>query len=269
MSINLIINKFKHFIFKKIFKYNRYNFPEYIPNSAGSFRTIEELLKINIQNFSESVLNVFEQFDESKILDIDYFQIDTKLENQIKLEFEKNKSDKVDHGYHIIYSYIFSNLTISSASNLLEIGIGSNNKMIPSHMKKNYLPGASLVSYSNLYPNLNIYGGDIDTDIFIDKKNIVCLYIDQNDLSSFNNEIIKSVNFDIIIDDGLHMQSANLNTLSFALQNLKSGGFFLIEDIPSSAIKIWKAFYIFFKKMDYEIYLIKAYDNFAVLIKNK
>ena len=35
---------------------------------------------------------------------------------------------------------------------------------------------------------------------------------------------IENKHFDLIIDDGLHMQSANLNTIRFALQKLKLGG---------------------------------------------
>ena len=51
---------------------------------------------------------------------------------------------------------------------------------------------------------------------------------------------IENKHFDLIIDDGLHMQSANLNTIRFALQKLKLGGLLVIEDIPTSALGTWK-----------------------------
>ena len=44
-------------------------------------------------------------------------------------------------------------------------------------------------------------------------------YLDQNNIESYNNKIIDQKYFDLIIDDGLHMQSANLNTLFFSLEN--------------------------------------------------
>ena len=35
------------------------------------------------------------------------------------------------------------------------------------------------------------------------------------------------------------MQSANLNTVNFALERLKPGGILIIEDITSSALNTW------------------------------
>jgi len=45
-----------------------------------------------------------------------------------------------------------------------------------------------------------------------------------------------SKKFDIIIDDGLHSISANLNTILFAINNINVNGTILIEDIPTSKI---------------------------------
>jgi hypothetical protein len=58
-------------------------------------------------------------------------------------------------------------------------------------------------------------------------------YVDQLDIKTFNGIITSfgDIKYDLIIDDGLHSIGANLNTLLFALQNIKSGGWIVIEDI--------------------------------------
>jgi len=40
---------------------------------------------------------------------------------------------------------------------------------------------------------------------------------------------------DVIIDDGLHCPNANIASFIFALRNLRSGGWFIVEDIRGNA----------------------------------
>ena len=86
-----------------------------------------------------------------------------------------------------------------------------------------------------------IYGADVDTDILFSEERISTFFVDQNNLETFSN-IPKLVDnkFDLIIDDGLHYQLSNLNTLIFALSNLNKDGYLVIEDIGVWTIDTWK-----------------------------
>jgi hypothetical protein len=148
--------------------------------------------------------------------------------------FTKYGSDKANsHNYHIVYSYILNKLGVDSKLDILEIGMGTNNPELISSMGANGKPGASLYAFREYLPNANIYGADIDKAILFDSERIKTSYVDQLDNRTFNELLNKFGNtkFDLIIDDGLHSIGANLNTLIFALNNLKDNGWIVIEDI--------------------------------------
>ena len=48
------------------------------------------------------------------------------------------------------------------------------------------------------------------------------------------------INFDLVIDDGLHLPSANIATMLFALRILRPSGFFVAEDIHPNSLAIWQ-----------------------------
>ena len=48
---------------------------------------------------------------------------------------------------------------------MFELGIGTNNKELLSHMQSEFKPGSSLRAWQEYFPNANIYGADIDSDI--------------------------------------------------------------------------------------------------------
>ena len=47
--------------------------------------------------------------------------------------------------------------------------------------------------------------------------------------------------FDLMIDDGLHEPSANIESLCFCLTKVKKGGWVVIEDISLLCIPIWES----------------------------
>ena len=156
--------------------------------------------------------------------------------------FNKYGTDKSNgHNYHIIYNDVFNKLGKNKAMNLLEIGMGTNNPSLVSSMGENGKPGASLKSFKEYLPNSNIYGADIDRDILFNESRIQTTYIDQLNEDTFikmNNDF-NNIKFDVIIDDGLHSLCANLNTLLFSLENIKTGGWIIIEDIDRTKIENW------------------------------
>ena len=146
---------------------------------------------------------------------------------------KENMSDKSTfHDYHHVYSYILNEITTDKL-NILEIGLGTNNPTLVSSMGSEGRPGASLYAFKQYLPNANIYGADIDKSILFNEERINTCYVDQLDIKTFDNikNTFGNIKYDLIIDDGLHSIGANLNTLLFALNNIKINGWIVIEDI--------------------------------------
>uniref|UniRef100_A0A6C0HAN8 Methyltransferase domain-containing protein n=1 Tax=viral metagenome TaxID=1070528 RepID=A0A6C0HAN8_9ZZZZ len=190
------------------------------------------------------------------IVDIEKFENNnsTLLGNILK----KNKSDKsTGHNYHILYSFIFNK--IGGDINILEIGLGTNNPHIVSSMGHGGTPGASLYSFREYLPNARIYGGDVDKDILFDSDRIKTCFVDQLDITTFENfsNIFGKIKYDLIIDDGLHSIGANLNTLLYALENINENGWIVIEDIH--IINNWKSIDFILKSSNkFKTYIVKS-----------
>ena len=67
-------------------------------------------------------------------------------------------------------------------------------------------PGASLRVLRDFFKKAIIYGGDIDKKILFKEKRILTYEMNQLDLNSIKSmwKKINKLNFDIIIDDGMH-----------------------------------------------------------------
>lgn len=194
------------------------------------------------------------------VVDINQFNSDNL---ELKMLFDICGSDKSNnHNYHILYSYIISQLGRDSNLNLLEIGLGTNNPELVSSMGYNARPGASLFAFRAYLPNSSIYGADIDKDILFESERIKTTYVDQLDYSTFEglNTAFGNIKYDIIIDDGLHSIGANFNTLLFALGALKPKGWLIIEDIH--ILDNWKSIDCILRgNPKYKTYLIKAKNS--------
>ena len=224
------------------------------------------MIKINIKQFSNNLKNIYNFFEKFEISPLDSLNINHSLSERIKQIFEKFGSDKSKHGYHLLYSNIFERLPTNPT--ILEIGLGTTNSLIPSNMGDKGVPGASLFALSEIYPDSEIFGADIDIEILKNFKNVKTFYLDQNDFNTYNNDLIKGKDFDLIIDDGLHMQSANLNTLRFALERLKPGGILVIEDISSSALNTWNIVKGLLRN-PFKLTIYQCFDNYAVTVELK
>jgi hypothetical protein len=155
------------------------------------------------------------------------------LENTFKQLFNKYGSDKSDfHSYHTIYEKYLSHLK-NEPLNLFECGIGSRDPKIPSNMAYgNYKSGGSLRDWRDYFPNAQIYGADIDIKCLFEEERIKTFYIDQ-----LNDEIIKTafsnleIQFDIMVDDGVHHLKYNYNLFKNSFEFLKNDGLYFIEDV--------------------------------------
>jgi hypothetical protein len=174
-----------------------------------------------------------------------------------------------------VYSYILNDIGRYSELNLLEIGIGTTNRDLVSHMRggpRGYVPGASLRAFREYLPNANIYGADIDRDILFNEDRIQTSYVDQLEYSTFENMSNNFGNkkFDIIIDDGLHSIGANLNTLVFALQNLKDFGWIVIEDILPQFESNWLVVDFILSNIDgLNSYLVRTNEDILLYVVKK
>ena len=162
----------------------------------------------------------------------DFFHTQDLFTEKLGQLYDRYGSDKASfHDYHKVYGHLLQKLDTNKPLNLLEIGMGTNNPDVISSMGIDGKPGASLRAFRDALPRANIYGADIDEDILFTEERIMTMQVDQMQRLSFvplgENERM----FDLIIDDGLHSTAANLNTMLWAMDHTRGGGYIVIEDI--------------------------------------
>jgi hypothetical protein len=158
-------------------------------------------------------------------------------ENRTELCFIMSKygSDKGNHhNYSTLYHYLFDNIKTEKL-NVFEVGLGTNNTSVPSNMGPNGRPGASLRGWKEYFVNSNVYGADVDSGILFEEDRILTFFVDQTKKETidelWDSPKLSPIDFDIIIDDGLHEFHANRKFFENSIQKLKKGGIFIIEDI--------------------------------------
>lgn len=196
----------------------------------------------------------FKEVDEKQALDI-YEQALTSLSNMNRspsVDFDKwlpiiqgadivrlgemfsqYGSDKAtSHDYYAVYGSVLGPKR-SDPINILEIGMGTNNIDVPSNMGLGGKPGASLRAFRDWAPRAHIYGADVDRRILFEEDRITTFWVDQTDKGSLDRlrALLGDKRFDLIIDDGLHLPHANINTLDALLPLLSEDGIFVVEDI--------------------------------------
>lgn len=153
--------------------------------------------------------------------DIKYNNIDNFSKNDRTLYnyFNKYGSDKgCEHGYWPIYTEILKKYK-DSKIRLLEIGLGTNDSTLISSMgatsKTNFRCGSYVRTFRDYLEKAEIFGGNVDRNSLFTEDRIKTFYVNQLEFNSFNELNSKCGNkkFDIIIDDGLHSITVNLNTI--------------------------------------------------------
>ncbi len=131
----------------------------------------------------------------------------------------KNGADKVNyHGYHFFYSNLFEEFRYDKF-NMLEIGYGD---------------GCSMKTWIDYFPNADINILDINYN-FIHSDRCRVIKGDQ----SIKEDLIKISktikNTKLIIDDGSHNPTHQIDTFNYLFKNLlEQGGLYIIEDIEVS-----------------------------------
>jgi len=176
------------------------------------------------------------------------------------------------HNFASYYSEIFFHKR-NDIKNFLEIGLGTNDTSVLSHMGLNGIPLASLRAWRNYFKNANIYGADIDKNILKNEDRIETFYVDQTDPITIK-EMFKNIGekkFDIILEDGLHEYNANICFFENAIEYLEPNGTYIIEDVN---YKDQDKFIKYFENKKYNFSIIDIFhekniaNNCLIIIKN-
>ena len=137
------------------------------------------------------------------------------------------------------------------------------------------VPGASLRAFE-AFGNGQIYGADIDKRILFDTGRIRTFFVDQTDTRTFETlrQRIQGCNIRLLIDDGLHCPSANINSLVFGLSLVSDGGWVVIEDIKKKSPeapnihKLWRHIG-FFLSQYYHCSLVECSSSLVFAVNKK
>ncbi len=177
------------------------------------------------------------------------------------------------HSYADYYTQIFSHCR-NSVNKVFECGLGTNNPNLLSSMGINGKPGASLRVWRDYFPNAQIYGADIDTEILFSEEKIQTYYIDQLNPVSIQNfwNTFKVSDFDLMIDDGLHTFEAGSCLFSNSIEKLSKTGIYIIEDVTIEDALRYKNFFASYKYSVHFIPLIRPNqplsDNILIEVRN-
>jgi hypothetical protein len=146
-----------------------------------------------------------------------------------------DKCPRIFHTYTPEYHTILNPLR-GEIHKFVEIGIGNVPLMRPI-VGHSYKPGASLRMWRDYLPGCQIIGCDILPDvIFNDEERISTYVVDQSkeeSLIAFGERIGEC---DVILDDGSHIESHMILSFKTLWKFVKSGGFYIIEDIKLPAL---------------------------------
>lgn len=223
-------------------------FNMFTPNSAGWTGGLTALAALTEQSAKGTIealgrLAAFvEDRGDVEVMDVqDLPQSERSRALVAKLEslFQHHGSDKATvHDYHLFYGLILAES--GNAPRIFEIGLGSNNVDTPSNMGAHGRPGASLRAFRDAFDEADIRGADVDRRILFEEERIRTHYVDQTDPQSFValGDWLPG-ELDLLIDDGLHAPNANVNTVLFGLQQIRKGGWIVVEDILAPMLPVW------------------------------
>ena len=143
--------------------------------------------------------------------------------DEIAIECGTDKSSKI-HNYCEKYEKYLP-FDRSASISILEIGV---------------LGGASLKMWSEYFPNASILGVDINKDCNQYASGNISIEIGSQTDADFLKQVVEKYGpFDLIIDDGSHMQSHVVFSFNCLFEHLKPQGIYVVED---AACSYWKKY---------------------------
>jgi hypothetical protein len=158
--------------------------------------------------------------------------------------YGSDKGHPMDNGHHNYTQYyheVFKTVR-DDPIRIFELGLGTNNLNFPSNMGVNGKPGASLRGWKQYFKNAHVFGADIDGGILFEEDRIKTYQCDQNDGNSVRALWAQPAlqdEFDVIIEDGLHIFESNVHFFETSYHKLKVGGVFIIEDVMYYTLDRW------------------------------
>jgi demethylmacrocin O-methyltransferase len=110
--------------------------------------------------------------------------------------------------------------------NFLEIGVGGYENPLSG--------GESLRMWKSFFPFAKIFSVDIFDKSFLQEKRIKIFKGSQVDTDFLNSVCIDAGVFDLIVDDGSHLNEHVIKSFEFLFPKLKSGGIYVVEDTQTS-----------------------------------
>lgn len=147
------------------------------------------------------------------------------------------------HTYTPFYEALLQNRR-GTATAVFELGLGTNYEDTPSNMGAHGTPGASLRGWRDYFPHAQVYGADIDRRILFAEGRIETFFVDQCDPLTFAAlwANMPPVDLDFFLDDGLHTFEAARITLLNSIDKVKSGGYYIIEDVARGDVQLYLGF---------------------------
>ena len=227
------------------FKLSRHSY-QYLETEIASLRSAYKVILSN---------TIFESQVESSIRAIAWNNKKASRNEKIKLAkiLKAEGSDKsTRHSYSDTYSDILVNL--NATPTIVEVGIGSAVPANVGFMGPGYRAGASLRAWKKFLPDSHVIGADIDESTLAPQEGLVLRHIDQSDSQSLRNfaDFLGLQTCDLIVDDGLHSPLAAVNTFTALWPCVKTGGFFVIEDMSSPLKSFYRDLAYLFYDVTYE-----------------
>ena len=139
----------------------------------------------------------------------------------IKKYFEESKyfSMKLEKYFHV-YELILSKYKLRKDLTVVEIGVKD---------------GGSLFIWKKLFPHAKIIGIDLNIECKkFEKDGFIIEIGDQSSREFWKDFFYKHQNVDIIIDDGGHTNTQQINTAISCIPFIKDGGILVTEDVMCS-----------------------------------
>ena len=186
------------------------------------------IIQDKLNFFSLFKRNFLYRFKKKTNIDLDDVNVNGKTLDDLFYYYGTDKANyiksnnRIGHGFSKFYETHLSKFKKKNKITILELGSYS---------------GASASAFLKYFPNSEIYCLDINLlNIKYCSKKMHVFGINSSDPKSINkfltniNFYEKIKNFDIIIDDGSHIQSDQLLNLNFFYKFINEGGFYIIED---------------------------------------
>lgn len=220
------------------------------PDSPNSALSVWQGISLTIGSSSRTVTRLGQLAEITKRDPIEFLELKSKvdssdyatLEKKLRRMFDDSGSDKgSSHEYSYLYAIILGSLRSNNPIKILEIGLGTNNVDTPSNMGSSGTPGASLRAFREFDKRIECVGLDVDSRVLFEEERISTGVVDQMDLDSWKSipERLLQAKFDLVIDDGLHSPTANLNTIISTKGLLSERGVIVVEDIAERSLDVW------------------------------